>query len=351
MTAAAEIPAIEGPDPAPHILAYAGLRRDWHAAEAGPLPNVPWADPNVVRLCKRIGAVPKSYAGRTASEAVRRAAREMADATGDRPEDAYAVLLSFATDGFCGERPRCAECPVSEYCAYPDRRPTIKDLPRAQRPRERLIEGGEEQLSDVELLAIIIRDGSGKETALQLAERLLSAHHSFGELAQCTIGELTRVNGIGPAKAAQIKAALAIARRYASERLDPGTVVTGSGQLVRYMQEKLRGVKKELFFTLLLDTKHRIIREEQIAVGSLNETVVHPREVFKSAIRESAAKVLFVHNHPSGNPEPSLQDRRLTARLCQAGDVVGIGVLDHIVVGADGYFSFAEHGLIAADGS
>ncbi len=157
---------------------------------------------------------------------------------------------------------------------------------------------------------------------------------------------IERINGIGPSKAAQIKAALAIARRYSREKMPPGTPVSGSRQLFDYMRRKLHGLKKEHFYSLLLDTKHRIMREEQVAVGSLNESIVHPREVFKTAIRESAAKVIFVHNHPSGNPEPSPQDRRLTARLCQAGELVGIQVLDHIIVGEEDYFSFAERGLL-----
>ncbi|KPK65141.1 MAG: DNA repair protein RadC [Planctomycetes bacterium SM23_32] len=235
---------------------------------------------------------------------------------------------------------------MAEWCDYPERKPTIKDLPSTERPRERLLQLGPEGLSDVELLAIIIRSGSEEATALELAGRLLSRFRSFRRLADCTVGELTRVHGIGPAKAAQIKAALAIARRYAAQKMPPGTAITGSEQLFSYMREKLYGLKKEHFLALLLDTKHRILREQEVAVGSLNESVVHPREVFKPAIRESAAKVIFVHNHPSGNPEPSPQDRRLTARLCEAGRLVGIHVLDHLIVGEEGYFSFAEHGLL-----
>ncbi len=117
------------------------------------------------------------------------------------------------------------------------------------------------------------------------------------------------------------------------------------------MREKLAGLQKEHFYTLMLDTKHRIIREERVAVGSLSESVVHPREVFKNAIRESAAAVIFVHNHPSGNPEPSPQDRMLTTRLCEAGRIVGIQVLDHLIVGRDGYYSFVEHGQLGTAGT
>ncbi len=275
----------------------------------------------------------------------------MADGSGDSPEQAAAAVADFcAEDSVCRETPLCAECPIEPHCDYPDRRPTIKDLPQTERPRERLLRGGEQQLSDVELLALIIGGGSTKGTALDLAQRLLSRYKSFRRLARCSTGELTRVHGIGPAKAARIQAAMGIARRYAGEDLPPGTQVEGSEQLFRYMRERLASEQREHFYCLMLDTKHRILREEHVAVGSLSESVVHPREVFKAAISESAAAVIFVHNHPSGNPEPSPQDRRLTQRLSQAGELVGIRVLDHLIVGAAGYFSFAEHGLLRPAG-
>jgi DNA repair protein RadC len=298
--------------------------------------------------------MPKTWTDRRAAGAVREMVERMAAEADATPQEVCEVLLGFcgdeSSDALCGERPLCTECPAEEHCDYPDRRPTIKDLPKTERPRERLLQAGEDNLSDVELLAIVIRSGSQEATALDLAGRLLSEFGSFRRLAGCGVGELTRVRGIGPAKAAQIKAALAIARRYASQKMSPGTRVTGSRQLYDYMREKLYGLKQERFYALMLDTKHRVIREREIAVGSLNESVVHPREVFKPAIAESAARVIFVHNHPSGDPEPSPQDRRLTARLCEAGRLVGIPVLDHIIVGDGAYFSFAEEGLLGSEG-
>lgn len=249
-----------------------------------------------------------------------------------------------------GENERARGEGPEDAVPRPDRHLTIKDLPESERPRERLLAVGGEQLTDVELLAIIIGGGSVKATAIGLAQRLLSVHKNFRRLARCSIGELTQVHGIGPAKAARIQAACAIARRYASEKLTQGTAVTGSRQLFAYMREKLHGLNKEHFIALLLDTKHRIIREDNIAIGSLNESVVHPREVFRTAIRESAAKIIFIHNHPSGNPEPSAQDRRLTERLCRTGQLVGIEVLDHLIIGDEGYFSFAEHRLLTHEG-
>lgn len=339
----------------PYALIYGILQGRCRVADLPP-PDAAQADrPELIRFCRRLGGIPKTWSGRRAADAVGDAVAQMAKESGSSPAEVRAVLLGFCADdspgALCGPIPLCAECPVADYCDHPDRRPTIKDLPATERPRERLLEAGEEHLSDVELLAIIIRSGSQEATALELAARLLSKFGSFRRLAACTVGELTQVHGIGPAKAAQIKAALAIARRYAGEKMPPGTAVTGSEQLFRHMREKLYGLKKEHFYSLLLDTKHRIIRQERVAVGSLNESVVHPREVFQSAIRESAAKVIFVHNHPSGNPEPSPQDRQLTARLCEVGSLMGIPVIDHLIIGDETYFSFAEHGLLGRPGA
>jgi DNA repair protein RadC len=274
----------------------------------------------------------------------------MAAGSGATVEAVQAALQSFceadAEGGVCARIPRCGECPIGRYCDEPRRRPTIKDMPASSRPRERLLQDGQEALSDVELLAIVIRGGSSRATALDLASDLLNTFVDFRTLADCSPGELTRVHGIGPAKAAQIKAAMEIARRYAADRIKPGKPITGSKQLFEHMRERVSGLKKEVFYTILLDTKHCIIREDRVAVGSLSESVVHPREVFKQAIRESAAKVIFAHNHPSGNPDPSPQDRALTRRLTEAGTVIGIEVLDHVILGRDTYFSFAEHGLL-----
>ncbi len=337
------------PDPAPlpYGEIYRRLRGKWRAAEPAP-PGTDLRE--VAAFCRRLGALPKSWGPRRSTEGALEVMRRMADASEADPAEVRADLLNFCSEEsphvVCGSDPRCAECPVEEYCDYPDRRPTIKDLPETERPRERLLQEGTGHLSDVELLALIIGGGSTRATALDLASRLLSRYGTFRRLAECTVGELKRVHGIGPAKAARIRACLAIARRYAAQKLSAGTVIRGSEHVYNYMAEKLAGLKKECFFSLLLDTKNQLVRQERVAIGSLNESVVHPREVFKKAIAESAAKIIFVHNHPSGNPEPSPQDRRLTSRLCEVGELVGIPVLDHLIVGRDAYFSFAEEGLI-----
>ncbi len=313
-------------------------------------------DPDALtEFCRRLGAFPKSWTGDRACAAAEMVVQRMALGVDVTPDHVRADLAAFcseaAPEAVCGPVPQCAECPAAEFCDYPDRRLTIKELPRGERPRERLLERGVEPLSDGELLALIIGGGSPKGTALDLANRLLRTFGGFRELSDCATGQLMQVHGIGPAKAARIQAALAIARRYAAQKVEAGMHVRGSEQLARYMGEKLAGLRKECFMSLTLDTKNKLMREERIAVGSLNESIVHPREVFRNAIRESAAKVVFVHNHPSGNPEPSAEDRRLTDRLRQVGRLVGIPVLDHIIVGGESYFSFAEEGLLDAGAS
>jgi len=265
----------------------------------------------------------------------------------------YHDLLRFTgaegEDGVCDEQPRCGECPVDDYCESVDRTPTIKEWPEQERPRERLLEQGSDALSDSELLALIIGGGSTEESAVELSRRLLSRMDGFRALADCRPGELEALKGIGPAKIARIKAALEIAKRYNTENIRTGMKVTGSRQLFEHFKHRLGDLKKETFFSLLLDTKHRMLAEEQVAVGSLNESVVHPREVFRRAVREGAAASAFVHNHPSGIPKPSPQDRALTRRLVKAGKLMGIRVLDHVIVGDDRYYSFAEHGLLEPD--
>jgi DNA repair protein RadC len=347
----AEQHALQNPAEAarPYLALYEALRA-WTppggAVRAAEPAAVPGDAPELVRFWQRI---PRRASRARSARAARMLCEGLGSGSTDGPARVSATLAGFCAEdgGPCRRVPLCGECPVRGRCDYPRRRLTIKDLPASARPRERLLAAGTEQLSDVELLAIIISGGSSRATALELAGRILQEFGTFRRLAACSAAELMRVHGIGPAKAAQIRAALAIARRYAGESLPAGRAIGSSEQLFRYMREKMFGLDREAFCVVLLDTKNQVIREETISVGSLNESVVHPREVFKPAIRESASAVIFVHNHPSGNPEPSIQDRRLTDRLCEAGRLVGIRVLDHMIIGRDTYFSFAERGLLS----
>ena len=309
-----------------------------------------WDRPWLVNMFKRLGTVPSQHSPRRAALRVLLAAGEMAQAHGVSVEEVYETLAAHCDPeregAVCVETPRCAECGARPHCAYAERRPTIKQLPESERPRERLLSIGAENLSDAELLAILIGGGSRQESAIGLAQRLLATFGSLHKLAEAGNRELRSVKGIGQARVAQIRAGLELGRRLGLEPLVTGVAIKSSQQTSAHYRQKMKDLKKETFLCLALDTKHNVICEEKIAVGSLNETVVHPREVFRRAIVESAATVMFVHNHPSGSPEPSAQDRHLTRRLCEAGKLVGIRVLDHIIVGRNGYYSFAAKGEI-----
>ncbi len=223
---------------------------------------------------------------------------------------------------------------------------TIKDWPEDERPRERLIMHGAESLSNAELLAIILRtgDASTKKTALDHARALLNRFKGFRAIGNATIAELCEFKGIGVAKAAQIMAAMEIARRFSSERLEDGIPFRSSRDVFNHFHERLRDKKKEIFIVLLLDGKNRRIKDITVSQGSLTASLVHPREVFNPVVRESAASIILVHNHPSGDPQPSVEDREITARLKDVGDLLGIKVLDHVIIGSGRYMSFADEG-------
>jgi DNA repair protein RadC len=223
---------------------------------------------------------------------------------------------------------------------------TIHDLPVAERPRERLQQFGVEALSAQEILALILGRGIAGESVTVTAQRLLNRFDGVKGLADATVEELSQVKGIGLAKAAQIKAAFELGKRLESY---PGTgklpVLTNTAEVVSLVQGRLRGKKKEHFLALLLDTRGQLIRIAEVSIGSLDSSIVHPREVFKEAISASAASVIFVHNHPSGDTEPSKDDIALTKRLAEAGEIMGIDVLDHIIVCDQGYLSLKARGL------
>ena len=223
---------------------------------------------------------------------------------------------------------------------------TIKELPESERPREKALRYGIESLSDSELLAIIIGNGSKGRNALALATTLLKNFQNLRRLSTRTITELREFSGIGTVKAVEIKACLEIARRFQQISLLPGQMLTGSNQVFAYYHEKLRDRKKENFFTIMLDCKHCVIREELVSIGSLNLSIVHPREIFAPAIREAAESILLLHNHPSGDPTPSREDILVTRRLIEVGKVVGIEILDHIIIGNGRYVSFIEQKLL-----
>jgi DNA repair protein RadC len=222
---------------------------------------------------------------------------------------------------------------------------SIKEWPEEDRPREKLLGRGAEALTDAELLAILLRTGNAGVSALDHARILLSQFGGIKGIDSAPAKELGTIKGIGPAKCAQLKAGLEIGRRLGREKWEVGRALRSSEDVFRHFAE-LEKEKREIFYVVLLNNKNRKIREVKISEGSLTASLVHPREVFNPVIRESAAAVIFVHNHPSGDPAPSPEDIEITRRLKQVGDVMGVRVLDHVVIGRDRYYSFSDRGML-----
>ncbi len=223
----------------------------------------------------------------------------------------------------------------------------IRKLPDSERPREKLLREGKERLSNTEILAIIIGSGTGGRSALDLASEVISLDSTgIRFLAGCRPEELQRVKGIGRAKACEILAAAELGKRIATRPHEECTRIERSSDIAELFMEKMRYHKKEHFVTLLINVKGEIIEEAEISVGDLCSSTTHPREVFVDAVRRSAGSVAFVHNHPSGDPTPSGADLDTTRRLMQAGEILGIPVLDHIVIGDGCYVSMRAEGMM-----
>lgn len=226
---------------------------------------------------------------------------------------------------------------------------TIKDFPKMERPREKMGRNGVSSLSNAELLALLLGSGTRGVSALALAEQVLAADRSgLLFLNDCTPEELCRLPGIGPAKAAVIIAAVELGRRLGTTPRDEEIDVSSPEAVAALFMQNMRHLKKECFRILLLNVKNRIISIEEVSAGSLDSADAHPREVFALPLRRGAANIILVHNHPSGNPEPSPSDLDLTRRLVWAGRILGIGVLDHIVIGDGVFFSMKEDGALEA---
>jgi len=222
----------------------------------------------------------------------------------------------------------------------------IRDFPEDQRPRERLLSDGPESLSNHELLAILLRTGTRDESVLQLSYRLLNHFEGLRQLKDATVEEITSIKGIGAAKAVQILAALELGRRINKLRYEERYVIRSPEDGAKYVMEDLRFLSQEHFVCLYLNTKNQVIHRKTVFIGSLNASIVHPREVFKEAIKRSAASIICAHNHPSGDPTPSREDIEVTKRLVECGRMIGIELLDHLIIGEQKFVSLKEKGYV-----
>lgn len=224
---------------------------------------------------------------------------------------------------------------------------SIRELPRSERPRERLVDLGAHALSTAELLAILLGTGGAGQTSLRLGQEVLAAGGgSLRRLAMQPVATLTAVRGVGTARATTIHAALELGRRMAAEAREDGAPVRSPRDVVEVFSSRLEDLPVEEFHVAVLDSQHRLERDITVTRGILNSSLVHPREVFREAIAERAAAVILVHNHPSGDPSPSADDRQVTEQLVAAGRLLDIPVHDHVIIGRGRYTSFAEAGLL-----
>lgn len=221
---------------------------------------------------------------------------------------------------------------------------TIKDFPLEERPRERLIKTGPKSLSNAELLAIILRTGNKKENVLELSKRLIK-EHNLKTLSRIRVNSLKKTFGIGQAKACQLIACFELGRRMSCLKHGKNYTINSAKNIATILMPELSNLKKEHFIGIFLDSRKRIIKKETIFIGSLDSSIIHPREIFKIALAESAAAVILAHNHPSGDPKPSQEDIEITKQITKAGEILGIQVLDHIVIGDNKFVSLKEKGL------
>lgn len=226
-------------------------------------------------------------------------------------------------------------------------RTRIKDWPEDERPREKLISLGPEYLSNSELLAILFRTGSRRQTAVDLAKTILNQLGELHSLAQIDFRKFSQLKGIGNTKAVTLAACFEIARRISALPGSSKLKITSPEIVFQKYGPHLGHLKKEVFMVILLNSANVLMRDYRVSEGTLNASLVHPREVFHTAILDLAASVILMHNHPSAETSPSLEDRNITRRLCEVGKLLDIPVLDHIIIGADGYFSFKEEGLMS----
>ena len=229
----------------------------------------------------------------------------------------------------------------------------VKDLPKALQPREKFDRVGPENLSESDLIALILRTGAPGLNVVELSEILLLTYGSLSALSRASVAELQHIHGIGKEKAKIVKASLELGRRLVQENIGENPRITSPEEAASVLRERARGSDREIFWVLLLDIKNRLmVPPIEVSKGTLNSSLVHPREIFKPAVQHSAANVILAHNHPSGDPSPSAQDLRVTKTLIEAGKTMQISVLDHVIIGRKtversvDFFSIREGGLV-----
>lgn len=323
--------------------------------------------PDCLRLAKYLGMIPAATPEAEAASyvvAIQRAAR-----LAELPLAQVGYLFQLysgdvqapGSEVICpAKRPRCGVCPLTSRCSYVEAAPTapraaapqrslpVKEWSAEERPRERMLSG--ERLSNTELLAIILRTGSGRLSAVELARELLNTFGTLHDLDKASPHEIVdrmQGMGIGPAKAVEICAALELGRRVAQPAADTRLglrMITSSRDVFELCRPRYKASTQEEFLLLVLNSKNRVQKEVPVSLGTLDTSLVHPRDVFRPALKEAAAAVIFVHNHPSGDPRPSENDVLLTARLIDAGKLLGVQVIDHVIIGSHEWYSFRDHG-------
>jgi len=316
-------------------------------------------DSAVATFLFRLGIIEKAQRNMAGFVEVCHAVQSIATLTGRTAAEIGGWIRMFcganslgADAALCRRDPECTECPLRSHCQYAkhvrpvaagrDEALPFKQWQPSLLPREKLMRNGPDRLDDVDILAILLRTGAGGTNVMDLSRMLLQEFGDLQGIDDASLIELQKIHGIGRNKAIELKAAMELGRRVAFRPIRPGDPVRSSADVFQGYRARFSQVKQEEFILLMLDNKNVIIREEVISRGSLNASIVHPREVFKAAIRASAAAVLFLHNHPSGDPAPSLDDRNVTQRLREAAELLQIRMLDHVIMGRNSYFSFAD---------
>lgn len=222
----------------------------------------------------------------------------------------------------------------------------IRDVHTDNRPRERLIRQGANSLSNQELIAILLRTGTKQESVLSLANRVLKNFEKLHELKHATLEEIVSIKGIGEAKAVQLLAAIELGRRLAQKQVDSRYTIRSPQDAAAYLIPEMSSLQQEHFVVLFLNVKNQVIHKQTIFIGSLNSSIVHPREIFREAVKRSSASIICAHNHPSGNATPSPEDIEVTKRIQEAGYIIGIELVDHVIIGDHQFISLKEKGYM-----